>query len=167
MVDLIHQTENSLNPLIGQRLVSVFEHAELGIAEDELQNALELVTAPGLFTFDQLCHRDHIFFLHVPKIFQSIPECTGEGVEHTVFNIAVLQHVCDMVRGDLGHLHILVISLEVSPEVRFPPQIRGGQRGRTGIPASQRQTVVIGLGSEKVREEHMAQFVANMPVTIW
>ena len=92
-----------------------------------------------------------------------IAQRAGEGVEHTVFNIPILQHIGDVMGCRLHHVQIFRISLDIGPKICLPAQIRGIERGPHWIPATGSEVIVVSLEGQKIREEHMPQFMGKHP----
>ena len=111
---------------------------------------------------DQLRHRIDLVKMTLTQSFQTVTECTGEAVQHPVFDVPVFNDIgsvrCDLV----DHLQILRILLDIFPERFFVPGIRRQPESRRArIPFEAVQIVVISLGRKKIGKEHMPQLMCK------
>ena len=109
---------------------------------------------------DQLCHSIDLVKMTLTQRFQTVAECTGEAVQHPIFDIPVFNDIGDVRRNLMDHLQVLWVLLDIFPERFLVPGIRRQPESRRArIPFEAVQIVVISLGRKKIGKEHMPQLV--------
>lgn len=124
-VYIINQTEHDLYSRIRQWLVAVLDFPEFCIGQHDLKNAFKDVIAAVLFCLIQLGHGRELLIVQFPQCAQTHTKGAGEICQHTVFNIAVLQNITDVMRNVNDHLRIFRAFLDIVPQGRFIPDICG------------------------------------------
>ena len=81
------------------------------------------------FLGDQLCHRIDLVKMTLAQRFQAVAECTGEAVQHPIFDIPVFNDIGNVRRDLMDHLQILWVLLDAFSFRASAARRKAGGRG--------------------------------------
>ena len=112
----------------------------------DLQDTFKNMPAVVRLLGNQFCHRIDLVKMTLAQSFQAVAECTGETVQHPIFDIPVFNDIGNVRRDLMDHLQILWVLLDIFPERFLIPGIRRQPESRRArIPFEAVQIVVISL----------------------
>ena len=162
-IQLRQEAEDKLYALIAQRFLAVLQLAVLDVGEQQLQNALHDVAALGFALFE-LRHRGYGSPLLFAQDAQIFTEHAGELGEHTVFYVAVLEHVCDILRDMHQRVHVLRVCVYEIPKRLFASYVlHARELWLFRVPDMGREVVAVSLRGQEVREQAVTQLVGEQP----
>ena len=125
-----------------------------------MQDGLENVTGAIAFHFYQLRHSTHILILVITHDRKVISEYTRKVSKNPAFDVSIIQHICDIGCNLHRKLQIPGFQLYILPEVTFVGGIPGRFQIRgCRVPFEFSQVIHVGLLDQKIRIQHMTQFV--------